>query len=658
MRKKYILLILICAIVNPRLFSQKTYNTWFFGYHSGLDFNTSPPTVLSNSLIEGENPPYYISSICNKDGQLLFYTDGIKVWNRFNEALPRQLGKWPWYFNDKVLPLICPYPDNDSLYYLFAVGSGSSSNAGKFLSLTINTAANYNTAGIVYTQPPSDNYYTVHASNVSRWLAGTAHCNQKDTWIAIVAGDKIQNYLVSSTGISSTPVTTMLGEIVQNGDDDFSNIRFSANGEKFVIPDISRNQMIVYDFNNQTGAFSNKQILNLPSGEFLTDMELSNDGSKLYYSSYVVQTDGPDVTGVLLYDIYQLDLEAGSSADIENSRYRMTSYPDRGGCTPNTCYIINRTLTAAPDGKIYISMRDVGGLEMDKKMNVIEFPNLLRENASLRRNYIDMRIKYRFINVSYIRSGSFSLRENGIQVKKKLCFGLPADFSLLFTKIDSVKWDFGDPASGTANYSTLFSPSHTYSALGLYTVKAIIYKNCLSDTAIATISIDPDPIVHIPEFIKDTVVCAGGKIFFDAATPAATSYEWSDGLIWSYREIDKPGNFLVKAYNACSNDSRSFTVSFEECPCDVFTPSAFTPNKDGLNDDFKPFTKCFAKDYRFTIFNRYGNVVFSSNELNKGWNGNLKNLPAPTGVYVWMLEYQNPNNKQFIRKQGTVTLIR
>jgi gliding motility-associated-like protein len=539
------------------------------------------------------------------------------------------------------------------------VGKGTSPNSNKLVSLTINVAANFKTGAIVYPPPPvGENYYTVHASNALKLLAGTAHCNQKDTWITTIANGSLQSFLVTPAGISAAPVISPIGASIQMSNSDFTNIRFSANGEKFVIPDIAQNRMLVYDFNNLTGVFSNEQILRLPAGQNLTDMELSVDGTKLYYSSYVVETDGPDVTGVLLYDIYQLDLEAGNATAIENSKFLMNSYPDRGGCTRNNCYDLNRTLTAAPDGKIYVSMRDVGGLELDKKMNVIEFPNKLKIDASYRRNYIDMGLKYRFINVSYIRSGSFSSKENGIQVKKKLCFGLPSEFSLLFTKIDSVKWEFGDPASGTANYSTDFTPQHTYPAVGLYTVKAIIYKNCLTDTATSIISIDPDPIVHIPAFIKDTIACTGNTLFLDAANPAATSYEWSDGLIYSYREIDKPGDFMVKAYNACSNDQRSFTVTFHECPCDIFTPSAFTPNNDGLNDDFKPLTKCYAKDFQFKVFNRYGNIVFTSSELNKGWNGKYKSIPAPAGVYVWMLQYINPNSKQLMRKQGTVTLIR
>lgn len=663
MKRYSIFLIFVVLSSQQRVFSQKTYNIWFFGYHTGIDFNTSPPTPLNNPLIEADVPPLYTSTICDKNGDLLFYTNGQKVWNRFQEQLPKTQNRWPWFSIDDVIPLICPYPENDTLYYIFSVGKGKSNNPnyGNLVSMTVNTAANLNTAALVYPTPTTaTNYYKVHSSNGTFLLAGTAHCNQKDTWITTIANESVESYLVTEAGVSTNPVSTRLPDGISQSmlSSGYSNIRFSANGEKFAIPVVSQNKIVVFDFNNQSGLCTNAKIISLPPPELLKDFELSPDGTRLYYGSLVYETDGPDVTGIELNNVFQLDLDAGTTVQIEASRYMMNAYPDRGGCSPRTCFFLNRTMQLGPDGKIYISLRDVGGVELDKKVNVIEFPDKLKQAASYRVNYLDLKQKYKFINVNYIRSGSFSLKENGIQVKKKICFGLPTEFSLLFTKIDSVKWDFGDPAAGSGNYSTSLSPVHTYPAVGIYTVKAVIFKNCITDTATTQVSIDPDPIVHIPDFIKDTIGCIGNQLYIDAKNPAATSYEWNDGLIYSYRTIDKPGQFQVKAFNACSQDERNFTVSFGECPCEMFVPSAFTPNNDGLNDDFKPFTTCFAQEFRFQVFNKYGNVVFSTSQVGKGWNGSFNKMPAASDVFIWQLQYRNPNTKQLEVKKGTVTLIR
>ncbi|MGK2862386.1 MAG: gliding motility-associated C-terminal domain-containing protein [Chitinophagaceae bacterium] len=651
-------MILICSIGKQSLYSQKIYNTWLFGYHGGMDFNTSPPTPVTNKVIEGKEPPYYTSTICDKTGKLLFFTDGIKVWNKTSQELPRIQGRWPWLDLDTVLPLVCPMPGNDSLYYLFTTGKGYSANAGKLLFTTINMAGNGNTGEIVYPQPSTiNNYFTVLTNNTSTLLAGMAHCNGNDTWIVTISDGVIKSFLINTISVSTNPVISPLAIPQSALNSGHSNIKFSANGEKLIIPIISRNEILVYDFNNQTGLFSNPILLHLPPKELLTDIEISPAGSKLYYGSYENQMDGNEYTGVELHNIYQLNLEAGSPAEIEKSRYVMNSFPDRGGC-PFRCYIIRRSLQLGPDGKIYISLRDLGGIPMDKTVNAIEFPEKDRGNASYRRNYLNVGNVYKFINVNYIRSGSFSTKENGISFKKKLCLRLPAEFSLFSTRIDSVKWDFGDPSSGVNNFSTSINPTHNYKSVGVYTIKAIVYKYCKTDTALTQISIDPDPIVRIPEYIKDTIICIGTKIKIDAAVSSATSYSWSDGLIYSYREISEPGDFRVQAFNACSQDQKSFSVGFEECPCEVFTPTAFTPDNDGLNDDFKPLVKCNAKDFQFKIFNRFGNLVFATTELNKGWDGKFKNIYSEMGVYIWMLQYRNPNNNQVLRKQGTVTLIR
>ncbi len=653
-----LLFVLLCIISNQSLFSQKIYNTWFFGYHGGMNFNTSPPTPITNKVIEGKEPPYYTSTICDKEGKLLFFTDGFKIWNANSQEMAKWQGRWPWQMQDTILPLVCPYPGNDSLYYLFTTGKGYGVNRGKLLYTTINTAANGHTGSIVYSQPSTiNNYFTVLTDNSSYMLAGTSHCNQQDLWIVTIAEGVLKSFLVNATSVNTTPVISPLIIPQSYLNKGHSNIKFSANGEKLVIPIISRNEMLIYDFNDQTGLFSNPVLLHLPSKELLVDIEISPAGSKLYYGSYVNQMDGIEYTGVELHNIFQLDLEAGSAAQIENSRYTMNSFSDRGGC-PRSCYIIRRSLQLGPDSKIYISLRDLGGIPLDKTINVIEFPEKYRENAYYRRNYLNVGNVYKFINVNYIRSGSFSVKENGISFKKKLCLGLPAEFSLFSTRIDSVKWDFGDPSSGTANFSTSITPAHNYTSVGLYTVKAVVYKSCNTDTAITEISIDPDPIVRLPALIRDTIICIGTKIKIDAAVPSANSYLWSDGLIYSHREISEPGNFRVQAFNSCSNDQKSFSVQFEECPCEVFTPTAFTPDNDGMNDSFKPLIKCMAKDYQFKIFNRFGNVLFTTTELNKGWNGKYKEIFSETGVYVWMLQYRNPNNNQVLHKQGTVTLIR
>lgn len=88
----------------------------------------------------------------------------------------------------------------------------------------------------------------------------------------------------------------------------------------------------------------------------------------------------------------------------------------------------------------------------------------------------------------------------------------------------------------------------------------------------------------------------------------------------------------------------------------VFTPNAFTPNNDGLNDYFGPLGKV-PEGFRMQIFNRYGETIFISNAMNLRWNGRYKGELQPMGTYVYSIVYKDINQKQHLQK-GYFTLIR
>ena len=655
----YIFLIVILCFQSRETYCQKRNNIWQFGNHSGLDFNTDPPTPLDSTPVWSETmPPYYVSSICDNAGQLLFYTDGITAWNRHNKEIPRYLHRWPW--SGFVMPLICPYPGNDSLCYIFGVSDHSYANRLQYLTINMKGDAGY--GEIVYPQPSTlSNYYTILLQNASVLLAGTAHCNQKDQWIVSHSEDALYSFLVTADGVDSIPVVSQIPHNIispQNIYGGYSNLKFCANGEKLMLPLSDENAIVVLDFNNLTGQFSNPVRLNLPPGNHLEDAELSPNGSKLYYGSYTSSTLGDEPAAFDSHDIFQLDLDAGNAEAIQKTSVKISPFSERTGCSPHVCFFEYRTLQLGPDGKIYVSMRVLSPINLDLTLSVIQYPNEKGLNAFYKLNAINLRRKAWIISYNYIRSQTFTLKDNGIQVQKAVCADAPVNFSLLFSRIDSVKWDFGDSQSGNNNYSTLLKPQHTYPNPGSYIAKAVIYNKCIVDTAVAKVQITEDLSVHISPSLKDTTVCTGDQLVLNATTPNATNYLWSNGRIYPDFTITTAGDYNLTVYNACSIDRRDFSVKYENCNCNVFVPTAFTPNHDGLNDVFKPSVQCFATDYRFSIYNRYGMSVFTTTEIGKGWAGNTGAAEVGTGTYVWTVEYRDPNNKQFFRKHGTVVLMR
>ncbi|CAN5889755.1 hypothetical protein BH24BAC1_BH24BAC1_39070 [soil metagenome] len=88
----------------------------------------------------------------------------------------------------------------------------------------------------------------------------------------------------------------------------------------------------------------------------------------------------------------------------------------------------------------------------------------------------------------------------------------------------------------------------------------------------------------------------------------------------------------------------------------VYLPNAFTPNGDGLNDRFEAKGR-FVASFRMVIYNRWGQVVFQSNDPKLGWDGRVNGQEAPVGTYAYSLEAADRNGRTFSRK-GTVSLLR
>jgi gliding motility-associated-like protein len=296
-------------------------------------------------------------------------------------------------------------------------------------------------------------------------------------------------------------------------------------------------------------------------------------------------------------------------------------------------------------------------LDIDIYANKIESPNEPGIRCGYAKSFLNVERSYKYIKYNYIRSSSYPPKENMIQAQKKPCSDAPVTFSLLFQQIDSVGWNFGDTAAENNDYSSSFKPSHTYPSPGNYNVRAIMFSQCFTDTAYSTITITDEPSVKMPTF-ADTTICTGSSYVVDATVPSATKYMWENGGTDPVRKIDAGGYYRLTASNNCSVDTAGFNVKVQSCDCTFFVPTAFTPNNDGLNDRFKPLTKCFPKDYQLKIFDRYGRLVYTASQLNQAWDGTIGDTPASAGTFVWILQYRDPNNNQLFKKSGTIVLIR
>lgn len=177
---------------------------------------------------------------------------------------------------------------------------------------------------------------------------------------------------------------------------------------------------------------------------------------------------------------------------------------------------------------------------------------------------------------------------------------------------------------------------------------------------IVQVNVTPPIVVQIS---KDTAV-AMGDVFQLHASSVANNYVWSPGFGLNNIYDPNPivtvtGDITYKVTattNAGCKGEASVTLKVYKGP-DIYVPTAFTPNGDGKNDVFRPFPVGIKNYTYFRVYNRWGQVIFSTSEFNKGWDGKVNGIEQPSGTYIWVIEGFTKDNKK-ISKKGTVTLIR
>ena len=151
---------------------------------------------------------------------------------------------------------------------------------------------------------------------------------------------------------------------------------------------------------------------------------------------------------------------------------------------------------------------------------------------------------------------------------------------------------------------------------------------------------DPTPLVNLP---------AGTNTYTDNVSQILSG----QGIFSYYIEaIEGAGNAFGFNENSLSNIAEGYQEA------KVFIPNAFIPNFDGHNDVFKPITLYVdLTDYQFLVFNRMGLKVFSTSNLNEGWDGTYKGVSCESGVFVYLIRYKTARG-EYIDLKGSVTLLR
>lgn len=170
-----------------------------------------------------------------------------------------------------------------------------------------------------------------------------------------------------------------------------------------------------------------------------------------------------------------------------------------------------------------------------------------------------------------------------------------------------------------------------------------------------TVGIYPQPEISL----GDTILLYSGSTVTLWATPDMQSYFWSNGSDSQGLSVDEQGDYWVevKDWNSCTNSDTVYVKVFE-----YYIPNAFTPNGDGLNDIFRVVGQYRDINFSMHIYNRWGQLVFQSSDIDQGWDGTFRNQTAESDTYVWILQVdflgEDIITNGDVVLKGTVTLVK
>ena len=709
-RRKILYIVYILILLSDTLFSQGENNKWYFGSNAAMDFNSGAPVAIAGSAL---NTSEGSASIADAAGNLLFYTDGKKVWNKNNVRMPNGDSLWGNPSTTQSA-LIVKQPGSSTKYYLFTCAAQV--GIAPFNSYT---GVSYSVVDMTLNGGKGDviavGKNTALLDNACEKLTAVKHCNGIDQWIIVHkwGNDAFYAYRLTPTGISDTVISNV-GVVNQDlgsggNTEAMGCLKASPNGKKLASAIyIDLNQVQLFDFDNVTGSISNPITITYPpptTGGYPAGyngpygVSFSPDNQKLYVS---INFDKPG-------HIYQYDISSNVQSTILASEYTVATTTVLPGFA---------TIQAGPNGKLYIANQ--------RNVDVINNPNTLGAGCNFVANAVNLGFTFatyglpNFVdaitpvtvspltpvitsqNPPPCEEGSITLDAGsgytsylwspGGATSQTITVNASGTYSVVvatpcstgsnaitvtvisqsLTVLSAVtNTTCGknngsatvNPFGGIAPYTYQWNPSsganNTVTGLtaGTYTIIVLDAIGCTKTQAITilpsatgpTATVNANPInIGIGE---NTTLSASGGV----------TYQWNNGSIDSTISVAPLVTtiYCVTAtdINGCS-DSTCVTVNVETKCRDLFIPTAFSPNSDNYNDCFHIYGigGCF-KSFYLTIYDRWGEKIFSSKDPISCWDGVYKNKELKTGIFVYYLQAITLKDEE-INKRGNISLIR
>jgi hypothetical protein len=347
-------------INSHNLFSQKEFTNWIFGRNAGISFNT-PDLKTININGSQLNTWEGCSSVSDKNGNLLFYSDGTKVWNKNNQLMPNGTNL-NGYYSASQSGIVVKSSANLNQYYLFTIDGVEQNKNG--LSYSVVDMTLNNGLGDVVSTKKNIKLIDRTVEN----LCTVRHSNNQDTWVINYSTQ--QNsffvFLITKNGVNNVPVKSPGFSTISSAAG--YSIKSSKSGSMVGFANQRTGSVEVYDFDKTNGTLKKKYNIKTPS-DWAYAVEFSPNERFLYTSVFEP------------CKIIQYDLNLANETIISQNSYILGN---------NSATFYYGLIQIAPDGKIYIAKDGSDYLaaislpdELGSKCNYVENSFLLTGKSGL-----------------------------------------------------------------------------------------------------------------------------------------------------------------------------------------------------------------------------------------------------------------------------------
>lgn len=693
------------------LSAQRQATTWHFAAGESIRFVAGSAQVIPPSNIVAFEGSVTLS---DSTGLLLFYTNGGNkvsdntpptvpgaIWNREDDVFFDFAGTRGGSYDAYQPALAFAKPDTSDRYCLFTVDESNFDTGGPVAGqpqgrglryFEIDMRANGGLGAVVIADQP------VHVP-AEEGLSGTLHDNGRDYWVVTyqAAADNLSNRFVvvpvTADGPGTPafypqpnpingvikmapngrwlycaqriypfdPATGEIGTPISGIFPNLSNIAATFTADSRYLYTVAEGaegrRLSRFDLQAPDVAAS-EQIVAMFAGETIGQMQLAPNG-RIYFHEKDFPTES--------YGLSEIICPAGVEPTVDHRAIPLTgeAAPFSFGLPNYTDHIFRvtqradtielplETVEICPGSSVTLSPRypgrdhrwSGGASAEGPTLTVSEAGDyLLTQLDTCGRTVLDPR--------RIVIAPDFTGQIEPVADREFYCPGESVDFTVAANvRIDSLRWFDGST-------SDTLSIALTEAIIG-QGIQATVFTACSTEALdLALPQLDTTGLRLTTRAMTGDLAC-GQEVELAVTGLPYDSLRWPDGSTGEvlFVELVEDSLYRVEVFIGCATLELSTTLPCQP-ECELEIPNIFSPNRDEQNDEFGAYTNCAVTDFTLQVYSRWGQLVFSTTDPDRRWDGTKDGRPLPMDVYLYRMVYRFPEREEPEVRDGEVTLVR